>query len=235
MVELPAGGRATLVAPRLRSGKPSRLWEAELSLPDALHAYLHAHGEPIRYGYVSQPWPLGSYQTIFARVPGSSEMPSAGRPFSTRVVQRLRENGVFVVAVTLHAGVSSIERDEQPSPEPFRVPQATAEIVNAALASGRRVIAVGTTVVRALESATDDSGRVEAAEGVTGLVVEPCREIRSVSGLLTGFHEREASHLKLLEAVGGAAAVAEAYAAAVDEGYAWHEFGDVHLLMAPVA
>src|SRR5206468_870232 len=135
----------------------------------------------------------------------------------------LRQKGVIVTTVTLHAGVSSLERDEQPSPEPYSVPRDTAEAVNAARASGRRVIAVGTTVIRALESTIDRAGRVEAAEGVTALVVEPCREIQSASGLLTGFHEREASHLKLLEAVAGADAVAQAYAAAVEEGYAWHE------------
>jgi S-adenosylmethionine:tRNA ribosyltransferase-isomerase len=235
VVRLPADASATLVAPRLRSGKPSRLWEAELSLPGELYSYLKVHGEPIRYGYVSRPWPLDAYQTIFARVPGSSEMPSAGRPFSRRVVERLREKGVIVASITLHAGVSSLERDEQPSPEPFSVPRATAEAVNTAHASGRRVIAVGTTVIRALESTVDRAGSVEPAEGVTGLVVEACREIQSVSGLLTGFHEREASHLKLLDAVAGADAVAQAYTAAVDEGYAWHEFGDVHLLMAPRA
>jgi S-adenosylmethionine:tRNA ribosyltransferase-isomerase len=235
IVDLPDGGSAQLVAPRLRSGKPSRLWEAELVLPHELLTYLDRHGEPIRYGYVSQAWGIASYQTMFAHVPGSSEMPSAGRPFSPRVVRRLRARGVSVVTVTLHAGVASLERDEQPSPEPFRVTAATAAIANAALAAGRRVIAVGTTVVRALETATDAGGKVHAADGVTGLIVEPSRELRSISGLLTGFHEPEASHLKLLEAVAGADAVTRSYEAALDRAYRWHEFGDVHLVLRPDA
>jgi S-adenosylmethionine:tRNA ribosyltransferase-isomerase len=231
VVRLPARASARLVAPRLRSGKPPRLWEAELLAPVELTSYLRAHGAPIRYGHVSRAWDLEAYQTIFARIPGSSEMPSAGRPFSGRVVRRLRARGVTIAAVTLHAGVASLELDELPAPEPFRVPASTATLVNTALATGRRVIAVGTTVVRALESVTDPAGRVDAGEGFTDLVVDPDRAVRSVTALLTGFHEPEASHIKLLEAIAGADSVERSYAAARRGRYRWHEFGDVHLLM----
>jgi S-adenosylmethionine:tRNA ribosyltransferase-isomerase len=235
LVQLPGGARARLVAPLLRSGKQPRLWEAELTLPDTLHAYLTSYGEPIRYGYVSRAWSLDAYQTIFARVAGSSEMPSATRPFSWRLVRRMRDQGVSVVPLTLHAGVASLESDEEPGPEPFRISPTTARAINDARSSGRRVIAAGTTVIRALETAIRRDGRVEATEGVTSLVIEPSHQIRSVSGLLTGFHEPEASHLKILQAVAGDAAVARSYRSAVDEGYTWHEFGDVHLLMTPDA
>jgi S-adenosylmethionine:tRNA ribosyltransferase-isomerase len=231
VVQLPAGATARLVAPRPRPESAPRFWEAELDLPAELQPYLAAHGEPIRYEYVSEAWPLDAYQTIFARVPGSSEMPSAGRPFSERLVERLRANRISIATLTLHAGVSSVESDEEPTPEPFRVPRQTARTVTEALRSGRRVIAVGTTVIRALESAVNRKGVVEAAEGVTGLVVAPEHRLRSVTGLLTGFHEPEASHIKLLQAVAGSDAVARSYAAAIEKDYLWHEFGDVHLLM----
>ncbi|HEY3541343.1 MAG TPA: S-adenosylmethionine:tRNA ribosyltransferase-isomerase [Gaiellaceae bacterium] len=231
VVVLPGGGEATLVVARLRSGKAPRLWEAELRLPLGLADYLHAYGEPIRYGYVSRPWALASYQTIFARFPGSSEMPSAGRPFSWRLVRRLRAKGVVVTGVTLHAGVASLERDERPTPEPFAIPAAAARLVNCARAGGKRVVAVGTTVVRALESATDETGRVRATAGTTDLVIERGRELRIVTGLLTGFHEPDASHIELLAAVGGDSVVRASYAEAVARGYLWHEFGDLHLLL----
>jgi S-adenosylmethionine:tRNA ribosyltransferase-isomerase len=233
IVRLPGSARAVLRAPRPRAGKPPRLWEAELTLPSELHEYLASHGEPIRYGYVSRAWGLDAYQTIFARIPGSSEMPSAARSFSWRLVRRLRARGVSIVSLTLHTGVASLESDEEPTPEPFHIPRATAQAVNDARREGKRVIAVGTTVVRALESATNRAGRVEAAEGVTDLIIARDRDVRSISGLLTGFHEPHASHIKILQAVAGENAVVRSYRAAADNGYRLHEFGDVHLLMTP--
>ena len=231
IVVLPGGGEAQLVVARLRSGKAPRLWEADLRLPLGLVDYLQVYGEPIRYGYVSRPWALESYQTIFARFPGSSEMPSAGRPFSWRLVRRLRAKGVAVTGVALHAGVASLERDERPAPEPFAIPAAAARLVNRARAGGKRVVAVGTTVVRALESATDAGGRVRGVMGTTDLVIERGREVRVVTGLVTGFHEPDASHIELLSAVGGDNVVRASYAEAVARGYQWHEFGDLHLLL----
>lgn len=235
IVRLPGAARAVLVSPRLRVGKPPRLWEADLMLPAGLHEYLASYGEPIRYGYVSRAWDLDAYQTIFARVAGSSEMTSAGRPFSARVVRKLQARGVSIVPVTLHTGVASLESDEQPYPEPFEISEATARAVNEARSAGRRVIAVGTTVVRALESAVDRRGLIRPTSGVADLVVEPDRDIRSIDGLVTGFHEPDASHIKILLAVAGHDAVSRSYHSAVDAGYRWHEFGDVHLLMRPAA
>jgi S-adenosylmethionine:tRNA ribosyltransferase-isomerase len=222
---LPDGGRAELLAPYL-GGR--RLWAARLRLPEPLLAYLERHGEPIRYRHLREPRPLADFQTIFADEPGSAEMPSAGRPFSERVLARLEDRGVAVAAVVLHTGVSSLERGESPYPERFRVPAGTAAAVNRAA----RVIAVGTTVVRALESAAGEDGTVRAAEGWTRLLVEPERGVRAVDGILTGWHDPDSSHLLMLEAVGGRALVERSYAAALADGYRWHEFGDSHLLLA---
>ena len=226
-LELPGGGRATLVAPFLSAG---RLWIAALELPAPLLAFLDEHGAPIRYPHQPRDWPLRDHQTIFARVPGSAEMPSAGRPFSPRVMARLGA-GVRIAPIILHTGVSSQERGERPYPERYEVPAATAARVNAARAAGGRVIAVGTTVTRALETVAAPGGRVVAGSGWTSLTITPERGVRAVDGLITGWHEPDASHLLLLEAVAGRALVERSYAAAVAAGYRWHEFGDSHLLL----
>jgi S-adenosylmethionine:tRNA ribosyltransferase-isomerase len=228
VLALPGGARAVLLAPYL-SG--SRLWVADLRLPTALEAYLADHGRPIRYRHVAAEWPLASYQTVYAIEPGSAEMPSAGRPLSERVLTALVSRGVAVAPVVLHAGVSSLEAGEAPGPEWFRVPPATARLVGATRAGGGRVVAVGTTVVRALETVAVAGGAVAPGEGWTRVVITPERGVRAVDGLLTGWHEPESSHLGMLEAVGGSALVERSYAAALEAGYLWHEFGDVHLLL----
>jgi S-adenosylmethionine:tRNA ribosyltransferase-isomerase len=225
---LAGGGRAGLRAPYL-GGR--RLWVADLDLPEPLHDYLARNGRPIRYRYVPEPHPLSDYQTVFAAEPGSAEMPSAGRPFTPELVTALVARGIAVAPIVLHTGVSSLEEHEAPYPERFRVPAATARLVEATRAGGGRVIAVGTTVVRALESAVRPDGSVLPTQGWTRLVVTPEKGVRVVDGLLTGWHEPQASHLRLLEAVAGRALVERSYAAALEHGYLWHEFGDVHLLL----
>jgi S-adenosylmethionine:tRNA ribosyltransferase-isomerase len=228
-LDLPGGGAATLVAPWVGA---RRLWVADLELPAPLEAYLGRHGRPIRYRHIRGDWPLAAYQTVYATEPGSAEMPSAGRPLSDRVITRLVARGIAVAPVVLHAGVSSLERGETPGPERFRVPQATARLVATTREGGGRVVAVGTTVVRALETAAGEGGgEVVAAEGWTRLVVTPERGVRAVDALLTGWHEPESSHLMLLRAVGGARLVARAYREALERAYLWHEFGDVHLIL----
>jgi S-adenosylmethionine:tRNA ribosyltransferase-isomerase len=216
---LPGGAQAELLAPYLGG---DRLWAARLTLPEPLLAYLDHHGEPIRYRHLPEPRPLTDFQTIFALEPGSAEMPSAGRPFSRRVLDALAARGVTVAPIVLHCGVSSLERGELPYPERFRVPAATAEAVHAA----QRVIAVGTTVVRALETTGGDAG-----EGWTRHVVTPESGVHVVDGILTGWHEPDASHLLMLEAIGGRELVERSYTAALAHGYLWHEFGDSHLLL----
>lgn len=236
VVELAHSGRALLLTPDDRGGTVPdpgaiRLWRARLHLDRPVHAYLTRHGRPITYGYVTQRFPLEDYQTVFSRSPGSAEMASAGRPFSFRLVAELVSQGIDIAPVTLHAGVSSLEAGEPPRPERFDVPATTAARVTRTRRTGGRVIAVGTTVTRALESAADRHGRVRAVGGWTDLVLGPERRARVVDGLLTGWHEPGTSHLHLLEAVAGADLVADAYAAALEGPYLWHEFGDSCLLL----
>ncbi|WP_020662002.1 S-adenosylmethionine:tRNA ribosyltransferase-isomerase [Amycolatopsis benzoatilytica] len=225
---LPAGAAITLIEPSVAGAK--RLWRAKIDLEGDVARYLAKVGRPIRYGYVPRAWPLPNYQTVFALDPGSAEMPSAARPFTTELVTRLVARGILFAPVLLHTGVSSPEAGEPPSAERFRVPATTAALVNWVRDQGGRVIGVGTTAVRALESATDPGGLATAAAGWTELVLGPDRPARAVDGLLTGLHAPEASHLLLLEAVVGPKLVQRAYDAAVERGYLWHEFGDVSLL-----
>ncbi|MFJ5551575.1 S-adenosylmethionine:tRNA ribosyltransferase-isomerase [Streptomyces sp. NPDC093225] len=198
-------------------------------------ALLDRYGRPIRYRYTERDQPLSAYQTVFALPDadgaGSAEMPSAARPFTAELVARLVSRGVQVAPLVLHTGVASAEAHEPPYPERFAVPGATARLVNAARAGGGRVVAVGTTAVRALESAAGPDGVVRPAAGWTDLVVTPERGVRVVDGLLTGLHEPAASHLLMLEAVAGRAAVLRGYTEALHRLYLWHEFGDVHLLL----
>jgi S-adenosylmethionine:tRNA ribosyltransferase-isomerase len=227
---------ARLVEPYRPTGRRQRsssvrLWVADLGLPTDVLSFAAEHGSPIRYGYVPRRWPLEYYQTIFASEPGSAEMPSAGRPFTPAVLTRLEQFGVQVAPLMLHTGVASLETREPPYPERYRIPPATAEAVNRARASRRSVVAVGTTVVRAMETVVTDDGRVQPGEGWTDLIVTPERGIRTVDAVLTGLHEPRSSHLAMLEALAGRAHVALAYEAALEEGYLWHEFGDMHLLM----
>lgn len=210
---------------------PSRLWTASLDLPGGVLAYLDRAGRPIRYGRAERAWPLAAYQTVFARHPGSAEMPSAGRAFTAELVVDLVVRGVVVVPITLHTGVSSQELGEAPYAERYEVAASTASVVSAARRRGGRVVAVGTTVTRALESAGDPAGVVHPARGWTELVVTPERGVRVVDGLITGWHDPQASHLQLLEAVAGRALVERSYAAARSEGYLGHEFGDFHLIL----
>jgi S-adenosylmethionine:tRNA ribosyltransferase-isomerase len=226
-VGLPEGGSATFLAP-VDETQP-RLWYTGLIVPRPLAAYLADYGTPIRYAYVTESFPLADYQTVFARVPGSAEMPSAARPFTPHVVSALRDAGVDVATITLHTGVSSPERHERPYREEYAVSAAAANAVNAARRRRDRVIAVGTTVVRALESAAA-GGEAIASCGWTDLIVTPERGVALVDGLLTGFHEPQASHLDMLRAFVHDATLHAAYEHAIRAGYLWHEFGDVHLI-----
>jgi S-adenosylmethionine:tRNA ribosyltransferase-isomerase len=237
---LPAGGTAQLVAPfdgAMPAGEPApprpgtRLWLADVHLPEELLAYLGRHGQPIRYAHVRQAWPLSSYQTVYATEPGSAEMPSAGRAFTPELITRLVADGILIAPILLHTGVSSQEEGEPPYPEFYRVPETTARLVNGVRAWGGRVVAVGTTVVRALESAADEDRLVAGSEGWTDLVVTPERGVRAIDGLITGWHASETSHLLLLESLGGRALVETSYRTALRERYVWHEFGDLHLIL----
>jgi S-adenosylmethionine:tRNA ribosyltransferase-isomerase len=241
-VDLPGGRALRLVEPYPRPGSSpdghgNRLWRAH---GDGVAEVLARHGRPIAYGYLSGRWPLEDYQTVFAGGDrdhrsvdrhGSAEMPSAGRPFTGRVLARLAARGVRVAPITLHTGVSSQEAGEGPQAERFEVPAATARLVDSTRAEGGRVVAVGTTVTRALESAARPDGSVVARRGWTSLVVGPDHPVRVVRGLITGWHDPQASHLLLVESVAGAALAQQAYDAAIAARYRWHEFGDSCLLL----
>jgi S-adenosylmethionine:tRNA ribosyltransferase-isomerase len=226
-LHLPGGITLTLVGPY----PSARLWRARVTPKVSAQRYLPEHGRPIGYGYLAGRFPLRDYQTVYATEPGSAEMASAGRPFTEPLLVRLMAGGVIVAPVVLHAGVSSPELHEPPSAERFTVPAATARLVDVVRAAGQRVVAVGTTAVRALESAAGPDGAMRAASGWTELVLGPQRPARVVGGLVTGLHAPEASHLLLLEAVAGRPLVEAAYAAAVERRYRWHEFGDSTLFL----
>jgi S-adenosylmethionine:tRNA ribosyltransferase-isomerase len=235
-LRLPGGVTATLHTPylpehRLTSGGPIRLWIATLHIRCPLEDYLAQYGFPIRYSYVKQSWPASYYQTVYATEMGSAEMPSAGRAFTPELITQLVAKGIQVAPLILHTGVASLESHEPPYEEFYRVPLATARMVNTTHAARKRVVAVGTTVVRALETVTDTDGITHPDEGWTRLVITPARGIRAVKGLLTGLHEPCATHLAMLQALTGLEHLQITYAEALRERYLWHEFGDLHLIL----
>ena len=247
VLTLPAGASMVLHTPylsekRQRDEESKRLVISTLNLPENLNDYLDLNGSPIRYGYVRESWPSSYYQTVYATEVGSAEMPSAGRAFTPELITRLVANGVSVVPLILHTGVASLEDDEPPYEEFYRVPPETAAEINSARTAGRRVVAVGTTVVRALETVTDRDGSIHPGEGWTDVFITPERGIRSVDAMLTGLHEPRSTHLSMLEALVGSASryplstsgaehLEFAYSEALKRGYLWHEFGDLHLIL----
>ena len=227
-LRLPGGAFAEMLTPYKGS---RRLWITRLYLSEPFLAYVSRYASPIRYAHSTQTWPLAAYQNVYADEPGSVEMPSAGRPFTFEQLADMHERGIDAAFVTLHAGVSSPDHDEPPYEEWFEVPAETAAAIARARRRGGRIIAIGTTVVRALESALDTSGRVVAARGWTDLVITPERGADTVDALLTGFHDLRSSHVAMLGAIGGADRIARAYRTALDARYLWHEFGDSHLIL----
>ncbi|MCB0018618.1 MAG: S-adenosylmethionine:tRNA ribosyltransferase-isomerase [Anaerolineales bacterium] len=229
---LPAGGYLTLIDPLSgQAAGKTRLWLAAFHWPLPWRRFLQLYGQPIRYNYVGQPWSIDYYQTVFAHHYGSAEMPSAGRGFTPRLISRLVAQGIQFAPVTLHTGVASLEADEPPYPEWFELPPATAQLLNLAHQHGRRIIGVGTTAVRAVESAVNSSGLVEPARGWTDHLITPATPPHIINGLLTGLHEPRATHLAMLAALADARHLELAYTEALAEKYLWHEFGDLHLLI----
>jgi S-adenosylmethionine:tRNA ribosyltransferase-isomerase len=247
VLTLPEGASIVLQTPylseqRKRGGGSNRLWISTLNLPTDLDEYMDRHGSPIRYGYVRESWPSSYYQTVYATEVGSAEMPSAGRAFTPELITRLVAKGVQILPLLLHTGVASLDDDEPPYEEFYRVTPETAAAINAARKAGRRIVAVGTTVVRALETVTDRDGVTHPGEGWTDLYITPERGVRSVNAMLTGLHEPRSTHLSMLEALTrraslcplateGRAHLETAYSEALDKGYLWHEFGDLHLIL----
>lgn len=235
--QLPGKGNVTLKAPYLlpsgeqKSLASKRLWIAALDIPLPWQQYLAKFGAPIRYNYVKSSWPESYYQTVFANEPGSAEMPSAGRAFTPELITQLVAKGVTVLPLVLHTGVASLEGDETPYEEFYRMPANTARTINHRKADRKRVIAVGTTVVRALETVTDESGTVHAGEGWTSKIIDGNDPLRIVDGMLTGLHAPRASHLAMLTALSGSEHLEKTYREALEKQYLWHEFGDLHLIL----
>ncbi|MFN2581382.1 MAG: S-adenosylmethionine:tRNA ribosyltransferase-isomerase [Candidatus Dormibacteria bacterium] len=223
------GGEVVLEAP---VDSHRRFWRIGVKTAGSFARWLEANARPISYSHGNERWPLSAYQTVFGRHPGSSEMPSAGRPFSTALVTDLVARGIVIAPIVLHTGLSSLEIGEAPPAEWFDVPRSTARIVNACRRGAGRVVAVGTTVVRALESAAGDDGAVVASSGWTDLVLSPSRRARTIDALITGWHEPRSTHLELLAAVVRRDTVRRAYVDALAHGYLWHEFGDSCLFVA---
>ena len=229
-------GEGLLATVAERDERIPRLWRISFSTSGTeLINLFYRLGRPIRYEYVSAPWDLDYYQTVYAREPGSAEMPSAGRAFTWRLLLDLRRRGVETAYLVLHTGLSSYMDDEldalhPASEEEYFISRSTAEKIARARRGGGRVIAVGTTVVRALESVSDADGRVLPGHGYTQLHISAGHHLKTVDGLLTGMHEPEASHLDLLTAFLPAEKIRASYEEAVRLGYLWHEFGDLNLI-----
>jgi S-adenosylmethionine:tRNA ribosyltransferase-isomerase len=233
-VEFGEGLTGTIIE---RDERIQRLWRMRFSKsgPELIDV-LYRLGRPVRYEYVSAPWDLDYYQTVYAREPGSAEMPSAGRAFTWRLLFNLKRQGIDMAYLVLHTTLSSYMDDEldalhPASEEEYFINATTAEKLNRARAEGGRIIAVGTTVVRALEAVAERDGRVRAGHGYTRLRITSEHKLKAVDALLTGLHEPEASHLDLLTAFLPAEQIREAYEEAVRLGYLWHEFGDLNLIL----
>lgn len=224
---LPGQAQVHLLA---RSPRTPRLWIAAIEGPTDVNSFLELHGEPIRYMPGAKS-PISDYQTIFAMWPGSAEMPSAARPFTPELVTRLVSRGVAIAPIVLHAGVSSYEEGETPGEERYDVPATTATIINTTRARDGRTIAVGTTVVRALETVADETGTVHPGRGLTDLIITADRGVNAVDGLVTGWHEPRSSHLSMLEALIPTDHLQHVYDRAITDGYLWHEFGDSLLIL----
>lgn len=229
--DLPGGGQATLIAPYYQDTRQLHLWKISLKLPLSWQEYLHQYGSPIKYQNLDRVYPLDYYQTFFSTIPGSAEMPSAARGFTANMVESLVLKGIQIIPITLHTGVSSLETGEMPYPETVLISPLNAARINLAKAQGKRIIAVGTTAVRAIETASNSQGKVTAFNGKSELYILPGYQMKVIDGLLTGFHEPEASHLYMLQALASKQHLRKAYKAAIQQGYYWHEFGDLHLIL----
>lgn len=197
---------------------------------------IYAYGKPIQYSYLKGDLSLWSNQTVYASRPWAMEMPSAGYPLSWSVLLELRRRGIGLACLTHAAGISAIGPKELdaslPLSEAFDIPAETAETITQSRFDGRRIIAVGTTVVRALEScALALNGQIRAGRGETDLIIDENFHPRIVNGILTGLHDPTQSHYRLLRAFADAATLASALERAVEVGYRCHEFGDSCLIV----
>ena len=228
---LPDGAEIRLKRKFYKERELLHLWVADFTTFQEQEAYLAEHAQPIKYDHLNEHYPLDFYQTHFSLHPGSSEMPSAGRGFTKDLVERLLEKGVIFAPILLHTGVSSLEENESPYAEYMEIDQASATKINNAKKHGRKIIAVGTTAVRVVESAVNQRGEVVPYTGNTDLFIDNGYRMKVINGLLTGFHEPRASHLKMLQSIAGFDHIERAYDSALENNYFWHQFGDLHLIL----
>jgi S-adenosylmethionine:tRNA ribosyltransferase-isomerase len=232
------GGRlaATVVG---RRPDFERFWLIEFELNGRpMDDWLMDVGQPIRYDYVKGQYGLDAYQTVYAQFPGSAEMPSAGRAFTPELLASLCQNGVYLARIILHTGVSGLPIEEEDVEqhamyeEWYQVTPEAAQAINHARERGGRVIAVGTTVTRTLETVADEDGVIHEGEGWTTLYITPGYRFKAVDGLVTGLHEPDSTRMVLAVAFAGSKELMlRAYQEAISQKYLWHEFGDVSLIL----
>jgi S-adenosylmethionine:tRNA ribosyltransferase-isomerase len=197
---------------------------------------LYRAGKPVQYAHVRDELALWHVQTAFASRPWAAEQPSAGRPLTWETLLALRRRGVALARVTHAAGPSSVDGGEYdarlPRPERYDIPSETVRAIGEARAAGGRVVAVGTTVVRALEgSAMQRGGELAAGSGTTALVIGPGHRLHVVDALVSGLHEPGSSHFELLGVFAPADLLLEAHDHATRAGYLGHELGDSCLML----
>jgi S-adenosylmethionine:tRNA ribosyltransferase-isomerase len=229
--ELPSSASVTLKQNFYNNDQWLDLWIADFDIHESMQKYLSANALPIQYEKLNRQYPLSYYQTFFSFHPGSSEMPSAGRGFTAPLIERLLQKGIVFAPVVLHTGVSSLEENETPYPEYMEIDPLTTSIINTAKKQGRRIIAVGTTAIRAIETALNEEDLVISYHGNTNLFIDENYKMKIADGLLTGFHEPRASHLNMLQSIAGYEHIDMAYREAIKAGYYWHQFGDLHLIL----
>ena len=237
---LPVGARlqfGTLVAEIAgRAATSPRLVDLRFAVGgDALWAALYREGRPVQYSYLAHDLPLWAVQTVYAARPWAFEMPSAGRPLSWETLLALRRKGVRWAALTHAAGLSATGDPAidaaLPMAERYDIPAATVRTVAETRARGGRVVAVGTTVVRALEGAASKDGDLRPGPGETDLIITPAFRARVVDGILSGAHAAHESHFSLLAAFAGPALLAAAATHAERAGFLTHELGDSMLVL----
>ncbi|PRY58639.1 tRNA preQ1(34) S-adenosylmethionine ribosyltransferase-isomerase QueA [Glycomyces artemisiae] len=215
------------------------LWMLEFDCEfDALVAYLDEHGRPIPSLYVEGSFTNEEYNSVYAERPGSAEMPAAGRHFTEEVLTRLRERGVGIAYITLHTGLSSVEiseehlEDHRMHAEWCQIPPETADMVNTAKDEGHRVLVVGTTVMRTLESAAKEDGLpLRAGDRWTDLYIYPGFDFQVADAFVTNFHGPRSSRIALASAFTGADLLLHGYDAAIERGLQFYEFGDTTLTL----
>ncbi len=234
IIELIHGGSIRLIQPYYSNSNQEdhlQLWTIELIIEEEVSHYLEKFAQNIQYFNIKKNYPNSFYQTIFAKEFGSAEMPSAGRAFTQNVLDQLEKKGVEIIPILLHTGVASLEMNEKPYEEYFEISKKSATAINNARKKGKNIIAVGTTVIRAIETLTSSQKITSSGKGWTNIFITPERGVNGIDGLITGFHEPKASHLFMLEAITKRKHLEITYHEAVHHKYLWHEFGDLHLIL----